>query len=651
MQCRLPAADVDAYLAEVGPRFFAPFEAMFTVIAHYTRTALVMSVVMGESTRARDADELVKRMLATSSVLREARPAGTGPDHLALLGAQMLGGAFGAIAGTALGVLVFGALFGLGLRKLGFSAKRAAVLALASLPVVVLLSAALTQWMNGVMIVQLVSYVALGALAYRPLLRWLERHPRPPRAGRFLQDTAGLSTLEYAVIFAMVCVAGLVIWGRLGKSLANHLSEGESAVSAELARSATANANVLERDTPGLAPATGVPVPALHGKNSAPASAAPSPRNGDSPPFAASTLPPAAAPGQTPGRAPGQTVVGAPGQGNRAVSPSGSQGLLERVKAATIDNPAVQQFTREHPIATAIGKEAAIVAAETFIPGVAAINAVRTLADDKASTFDKAMAGVTLATSIVPPLAAAIKGAKEAATIAKTVSEVTKTTQGLEKASQAATESARAIDHAVDAEKAAAHAVAANKGVSQAAEAKKAAHAAEAANQATNAEKAASHIADAEKAATVQAVRKGSDAERAAAGSNRSAVAEAEQAATRADGAPSSAPPPRVRSVYKDGTRVLEGQQPPRIAGPESTAEGAHSVLRHDKVNNRVYQAREYDGAGNPVRDVDFTNPTYPNGRPRPGHPGPPHQHKFKVNDPEVGPRSGHKRGGPESIP
>ena len=116
-------------------------------------------------------------------------------------------------------------------------------------------------------------------------------------------------------------------------------------------------------------------------------------------------------------------------------------------------------------------------------------------------------------------------------------------------------------------------------------------------------------------------------------------------------GAP--APPPggpRIHSRYADQTPVLEGQQPPRIAGPDPAAQGPHSVLRHDPVNSRTYQGREFDASGNPVRDVDFTNPTFPSGRMRPNHPGPPHQHRFIVNDPAVGPRSGFKRGGPEPI-
>lgn len=113
---------------------------------------------------------------------------------------------------------------------------------------------------------------------------------------------------------------------------------------------------------------------------------------------------------------------------------------------------------------------------------------------------------------------------------------------------------------------------------------------------------------------------------------------------------------PPVRSRYGDGTPVYQGQQPPRVnspagpQGPMREAEGPHSVIRWDEHNNRVYQGREYDGAGNPVRDVDFTNPTYSNGRPRPDHPGPPHQHRFEVNDPDIGPRSGFRRLGPEPI-
>ena len=41
---------------------------------------------------------------------------------------------------------------------------------------------------------------------------------------------------------------------------------------------------------------------------------------------------------------------------------------------------------------------------------------------------------------------------------------------------------------------------------------------------------------------------------------------------------------------------------------------------------------REFNSAGEPVRDIDFTSPTYPNGNPRPGHLPPPHQHQWLPN-------------------
>lgn len=105
---------------------------------------------------------------------------------------------------------------------------------------------------------------------------------------------------------------------------------------------------------------------------------------------------------------------------------------------------------------------------------------------------------------------------------------------------------------------------------------------------------------------------------------------------------------PRVRSAYPDGTKVYQGEQPPKIMGPDPAAQGSHSVLRYDTVNGRVYQAREFNEAGHPIRDVDFTSPTYPNGLPRPDHLPPPHQHSWFVNDPAIGPRSNFRRGAPE---
>jgi hypothetical protein len=77
-----------------------------------------------------------------------------------------------------------------------------------------------------------------------------------------------------------------------------------------------------------------------------------------------------------------------------------------------------------------------------------------------------------------------------------------------------------------------------------------------------------------------------------------------------------------IHSMYPDGMLVFEGEQPVRLGEPKPTdgAVGAHTQLRWDTKNQRVYQGREFNAQGKPVRDIDFTIPTFPNGTPRPGH-------------------------------
>ena len=63
---------------------------------------------------------------------------------------------------------------------------------------------------------------------------------------------------------------------------------------------------------------------------------------------------------------------------------------------------------------------------------------------------------------------------------------------------------------------------------------------------------------------------------------------------------------PQYHSIYADGTLVVKGQQPPRLPRtPDPAATGAHSRIRYDTVNQRIYQLREFDTSGNPVRDID----------------------------------------------
>lgn len=90
----------------------------------------------------------------------------------------------------------------------------------------------------------------------------------------------------------------------------------------------------------------------------------------------------------------------------------------------------------------------------------------------------------------------------------------------------------------------------------------------------------------------------------------------------------------QFHSRYADGTLVTKEQRPPRLGGakPDPEAQGAHSQLRWDNYNQKVYQAREFNELGQPIRDIDFTSPTYPNGSLRPDHFPPPHQHRWLPN-------------------
>ncbi|TAK33276.1 MAG: hypothetical protein EPO40_00375 [Myxococcaceae bacterium] len=105
---------------------------------------------------------------------------------------------------------------------------------------------------------------------------------------------------------------------------------------------------------------------------------------------------------------------------------------------------------------------------------------------------------------------------------------------------------------------------------------------------------------------------------------------------------------PEVHSRYADDTCVYDGQQPPRMGetpDPSLGAEGRYSELRWDTANNRVYAAREFGADGRRVRDIDFTSPTFPDGRFRPGHPLPPHSHEWTPVNP-ANPRAGLRREG-----
>ena len=62
---------------------------------------------------------------------------------------------------------------------------------------------------GGAIALQLLSYAVLGMLGYRPLKRWLERRSRPPGSGFLLRDAAGLTTIEYTILFVLIVIGEL----------------------------------------------------------------------------------------------------------------------------------------------------------------------------------------------------------------------------------------------------------------------------------------------------------------------------------------------------------------------------------------------------------------------------------------------------------
>lgn len=137
------------------------------------------------------------------------------------------------------------------------------------------------------------------------------------------------------------------------------------------------------------------------------------------------------------------------GDNARGASPAGTR---------REDTSLLTRLTREYPVATALTKEAAMVTLETLVPVVGVVNAARTLADDKASGWQKAGAVVQIAAAAVPPLAAGIKVFSRGAKVANAVSDITRAATSADHAADvghAASTAAKATHNANDAARAA----------------------------------------------------------------------------------------------------------------------------------------------------------------------------------------------------
>jgi hypothetical protein len=216
-----------------------------------------------------------------------------------------------------------------------------------------------------------------------------------------LSDTAGLTTVEYSVLFVVLVVAALVAWRQLGQSLIASVRGGEAKYSEELEASTRPSS-----DHAPDAFATGARSPAAPGPGSA---------------------------------------VGATHSPSSSSTTTSAPSWLGRAKAATIEHPAVLQFEKDHPVAAVIAKEVAITAAEALVPGLATVNAVRTFAAPNASSTDKTLAGISVVGSALPVIGAVFKGTVKLAKAVATARKVSRTTKVVEEATETPVQAAQAL--------------------------------------------------------------------------------------------------------------------------------------------------------------------------------------------------------------
>jgi Flp pilus assembly pilin Flp len=60
---------------------------------------------------------------------------------------------------------------------------------------------------------------------------------------KFSRDERGLSTMEYAVLFVIIVVGALALWTKLGKSLADQVSQGDQTFNTRLGTANSTGAN------------------------------------------------------------------------------------------------------------------------------------------------------------------------------------------------------------------------------------------------------------------------------------------------------------------------------------------------------------------------------------------------------------------------
>jgi Flp pilus assembly pilin Flp len=220
--CSLPEPMVAGYLRQLGAGEFAPAITTVTYLAFFSRLGTIGTLVMAPADRQSAVDEAAELVWSGTELADDARlPVESSIDWFRI--AQLAGIVFGSL----LGVLLLGGGLSWLLVRLGVRAPLAAgstLGLLCALSLSGLVRAGALQLEGSL---QLGSYLLGGALAFRPLVRWLSSGggggPLLRRA-RSLRGARGLSTVEYVVVLVLVAAVAVGAWGLLGQSVRGALS-------------------------------------------------------------------------------------------------------------------------------------------------------------------------------------------------------------------------------------------------------------------------------------------------------------------------------------------------------------------------------------------------------------------------------------------
>jgi Flp pilus assembly pilin Flp len=225
--CSLPEAMVAEYLRQLGPEEFAPAITTVTYVVFFTRLGTIGTLILAPLERQSAVDEAAELVWRETELADDVRlPVQSAIDWFQI--AQLSGIVIGAL----LGVLLLGGGLSWLLVRLGVRAPPAVGTVLGLLCA---LSASGLVRAGGLQLegcLQLGGYLLGGALAFRPLVRWLSSAAGgpPARRARALRRARGLSTVEYVIVLVLLAAVAIGAWRVFGESVRAALSNSSQSL-------------------------------------------------------------------------------------------------------------------------------------------------------------------------------------------------------------------------------------------------------------------------------------------------------------------------------------------------------------------------------------------------------------------------------------